>query len=151
MRKCWLSPGPGLCRGPGSGVRPAALVSGLVLVIAFTPAGHRAVAGTGAAASCTAGSPELNVAAGGFTCPVKIPDSSGLGEPSIIHDSQGRLFVTAPQAIGNINTAGGSPLFTSVNGGPAWGPPVRSQACTGLAGRGNPPGRGRPPERAPTR
>jgi hypothetical protein len=87
-----------------------------------------------AATSCTPGSPEQNVALNGFICPVEIPNSTGLGEPSIVHDSQGRLFVTAPQALGNIQTGGGSPLFTSTNGGLAWGPPVRSQACVGLSG-----------------
>ena len=77
-----------------------------------------------AAVSCTPGSPEQNLPQNGFICPVKIPNSSGLGEPSIVHDSQGRLFVTAPQAIGNVNPAGGSPLFTSANGGRTWGPMV---------------------------
>jgi hypothetical protein len=87
-----------------------------------------------AAASCTPGSPEQNLPANGFICPVQIPGSAGLGEPSIVHDSQGRLFVTAPQGLGNVHTAGGSPLFTSTNGGLSWGAPVRSQACAGLSG-----------------
>jgi hypothetical protein len=90
--------------------------------------------------NCTAGSPELNVSQNGFICPVKIPSSGGLGEPSITHDTGAdnggvpRLFVTAPQSIGNVNTAGGSPLFTSTDGGLHWGAPIRSQLCTGLSG-----------------
>ena len=104
-----------------------AIVGGLLLVAASAsgsarPAGHRPLAagqvarGMSATVSCTPGSPEQNLPQNGFICPVKIPNSSGLGEPSIVHDSQGRLFVTAPQAIGNVNPAGGSPLFTSANG-----------------------------------
>jgi hypothetical protein len=70
----------------------------------------------------------------GFSSPVELPASVGLGEPTIIHDSANRLFVTAPQSIGNVNTAGGSPMWTSTDGGANWAPPVRSQTCTGLSG-----------------
>ena len=58
------------------------------------------------------------VAAAGstFTTPVEIPNSAGLGEPSIAIDSTGRLFVTAPQALGNI-TGGGSPVWMSSKAG----------------------------------
>jgi hypothetical protein len=121
-----------------------AVVSGLLLVGASASGNPRATHGplaaqqvaqaVPAAASCTPGSPEQNLPQNGFTCPVEIPNSSHLGEPSIGHDSQGRLFVTAPQSLGNIQTAGGSPLFTSNDGGQTWGPPVRSQACIGLSG-----------------
>ena len=126
-----------------------AVAGGLLLVAAFTSGIPRVtqaprpgllsahlLARTVAAAttSCTPGSPEQNLPQSGFSCPVEIPGSGGLGEPSIIHDGQGRLFVTAPQALGNIQTSGGSPLFTSADGGLSWGPPVRSQACTGLSG-----------------
>lgn len=69
----------------------------------------------------------------GFTTPNPIPQSGGLGEPSIVHDSANRLFVTGPQGIGNVQP-GGSPLFTSTDGGSTWGAPVRSLACTGLSG-----------------
>lgn len=92
-----------------------------------------------AASTCTAGSPELNVSANGFSCPVKLPSSSGLGEPSIIADNGAgnggvaRLFVTAPQGLGNVQ-AGGSPLFTSTDGGSTWSAPVRSDMCSGLSG-----------------
>jgi hypothetical protein len=47
----------------------------------------------------------------GFLGPVQIPNSGGLGEPSLAIDSAGRLFVTAPQALGNI-TGGGSAVWT---------------------------------------
>jgi hypothetical protein len=76
----------------------------------------------------------------GFTTPVALPLSAGLGEPTLVHDdgagngSVARLFVTAPQAIGNINGSGGSPLYTSTDGGAHWAGPVRSQLCTGLSG-----------------
>jgi len=59
----------------------------------------------------------------GFTGPVQIPQSSGLGEPSIAADSAGRLFVTAPQTLGNI-TGGGSPVWNSTNAGASWSAPV---------------------------
>jgi hypothetical protein len=142
MSGSWRS---GFPRGVTRVTGLTAMVGGLLLVAASASGsvrapGYRPLAAgqvarvASAPVSCPPGSPEQNLPQSGFLCPVKIPNSSGLGEPSIIHDSQGRLFVTAPQAIGNINTAGGSPLFTSVNGGLAWGPPVRSQACTGLSG-----------------
>jgi hypothetical protein len=44
------------------------------------------------------------------------------------------LFVTGPQGIGTINSGGGSPLFTSTNGGASWSGPVRAQTCAGLSG-----------------
>jgi len=47
----------------------------------------------------------------GFLGPTQVPNSSGLGEPSLAIDSAGRLFVTAPQSLGNI-TGGGSPVWT---------------------------------------
>jgi len=59
----------------------------------------------------------------GFTAPVQIPQSGGLGEPSLALDSSGRLVATAPQSIGNIN-GGGSPVWTSTNGGAGWAGPV---------------------------
>jgi hypothetical protein len=59
----------------------------------------------------------------GFTAPVAIPQSSGLGEPSLALDSTGRLVVTAPQSLGNIN-GGGSPVWTSTSGGSSWSGPV---------------------------
>ncbi|MBV8195354.1 MAG: exo-alpha-sialidase [Candidatus Dormibacteraeota bacterium] len=95
-----------------------------------------------AGGTCTPGSPEANLSENGFICPVEVGQSGGLGEPTIIHDDGAgngtsntpRLFVTAPQAIGNVNSSGGSPLFTSLDGGLTWGAPVRSQECTGLSG-----------------
>ncbi len=54
-----------------------------------------------------------------FTTPVAIPNSSGLGEPSLAIDSAGRLFVTAPQSLGNV-TGGGSPVWTSTTRGASW-------------------------------
>jgi hypothetical protein len=126
---------------PGGAARVArltAVMGGLVLAAAFASAAPQAswagVHRAAAVAKCTPGSPEKNVSASGFICPVELGNSAGLGEPTIIHDSQGRLFVTAPQALGNIQTAGGSPLFTSTDGGMTWGPPVRSQECAGLSG-----------------
>jgi hypothetical protein len=61
------------------------------------------------------------VAAAGttFSTPVAIPNSSGLGEPSLAIDSAGRLFATAPQSLGNI-TGGGSLVWTSSNSGASW-------------------------------
>ncbi|HEX9546879.1 MAG TPA: hypothetical protein VF942_06050 [Acidimicrobiales bacterium] len=57
------------------------------------------------------------------SAPVKLPASAGLGEPSIAIDSAGRLFVTAPQGLGNI-TGSGSPIWTSTNGGASFASPV---------------------------
>ena len=42
--------------------------------------------------------------------------------------------MTGPQGIGTINSGGGSPLFTSTNGGTNWSGPVRAQTCAGLSG-----------------
>lgn len=60
-----------------------------------------------------------------FSTPVQLPGSSGLGEPSLAIDHLGNLFVTAPQALGNV-TGGGSPVWTSTaaQGGTSWGNPV---------------------------
>jgi hypothetical protein len=83
---------------------------------------------------------ELNIAVNGFTPPVEIGASKGLGEPSLAHDSGAgnngvdRLFIAAPQSIGNVNSSGGSPLFSSTDGGAHWSAPVRSQFCTGTGG-----------------
>ena len=68
-----------------------ALVGGLLLVAAALSGsarapGHRPLAArqlarvVAAPVSCTPGSPEQNLPQNGFTCPVKIPNSSGLGE-----------------------------------------------------------------------
>jgi hypothetical protein len=81
--------------------------------LALTAAG--ALASTALAAGGTAGT--------GFTAPVAIPKSSGLGEPSLAIDSAGRLFVTAPQSLGTI-TGGGSPVWTSTSAGASWSAPV---------------------------
>jgi hypothetical protein len=87
-----------------------------------------------------ASGPYGGTAKNGFTAPVAIPQSAGLGEPTIIRDDGAgnggvaRLFVTAPQAIGNVMTSGGSPLYASTDGGAHWSGPVRSQLCTGLSG-----------------
>jgi hypothetical protein len=62
----------------------------------------------------------------GFTAPSEIPQSGGLGEPSLAIDQSGRLIVTAPQSIGNVN-GGGSPVWTSTNGGASWSNPVHPQ------------------------
>ena len=62
----------------------------------------------------------------GFTAPVQIPQSGGLGEPSLAIDQSGRIFVTAPQALGNVN-GGGSPVWTSTSGGASWSNPVHPQ------------------------
>jgi hypothetical protein len=59
----------------------------------------------------------------GFTGPMQIPQSSGMGEPSIAIDGSGRLLVTAPQNLGNIN-GGGSPVWASTTGGTSWSGPV---------------------------
>ena len=89
----------------------------------------------GAAAGIAApASAAFNVAENGFTKPVELPSSSGLGEPTIVSDSHGNLYVTAPQALGNVNTAGGSPLYHSTDHGATWSAAVRSQMCTGLSG-----------------
>lgn len=105
------------------------LVAGLVVVFAMAPR-----------ASVRASGPYSGTSQGGFTAPVALPSSAGLGEPTIVHDDgagnggTARLFVTAPQAIGNVMTSGGSPLYTSSDGGVHWSAPVRSQLCTGLSG-----------------
>lgn len=70
----------------------------------------------------------------GFIAPVELPSSVGLGEPTLIHDSANRLFVTAPQSLGNVNPAGGSPMWTSTDGGAHWSNPINSQECTGFSG-----------------
>jgi hypothetical protein len=67
------------------------------------------------------------------------PPPASASRPSLTTTARGnggvaRLFVTAPQAIGNVNTSGGSPLFRSLDGGAHWSAPVRSQLCTGLSG-----------------
>jgi len=59
----------------------------------------------------------------GFVAPVQVPQSGGLGEPSLIVDSSGRLIATSPQSIGTI-TGGGSPVWTSTDGGASWAGPV---------------------------
>jgi hypothetical protein len=59
----------------------------------------------------------------GFLAPVQVPQSGGLGEPSLAVDSSGRLVATAPQSLGNVN-GGGSPVWTSTNGGASWSGPV---------------------------
>ena len=84
--------------------------------------------------SSRASAAESNLAQNGFSAPVKIPQSAGLGEPTLAVDAGGRLFVTAPQGIGNVMTSGGSPLFRSTDGGATWQGPVRSQLCAGLSG-----------------
>lgn len=87
-----------------------------------------------------ASGPYSGTAMNGFTAPVALPQSAGLGEPMIVHDDgagnggTARLYVTGPQGLGNINTAGGSPMFTSTDGGAHWSAPVRSQLCAGLSG-----------------
>jgi hypothetical protein len=87
-----------------------------------------------------AAGPYGGTAKNGFTAPVAIPASGGLGEPTIVRDSGAgnggvaRLFVTAPQSLGNVMTSGGSPMFTSLDGGAHWSAPVRSQECAGLSG-----------------
>jgi hypothetical protein len=77
----------------------------------------------GAVASTALASGGGGTAGAGFTAPVVIPSSNGLGEPSLAIDSTGRLFVTAPQSIGNIN-GGGSPVWTSTTSGATWSNPV---------------------------
>ncbi|MFZ0179105.1 MAG: hypothetical protein WAL84_04440 [Candidatus Dormiibacterota bacterium] len=105
------------------------VAAGLVVGFAISPSSRVGASG-----------PYGGAARNGFAAPVAIPSSAGLGEPTIVHDNGAgnggvaRLFVTAPQAIGNINTSGGSPLFTSLDGGAHWSAPVRSQLCTGLSG-----------------
>jgi hypothetical protein len=68
-----------------------------------------------------------------FTAPVELPGSGGLGEPSIATDSIGRLFVTAPQAIGNI-TGGGSPVWNSKDAGATWSNPPTVPSGDPLSG-----------------
>lgn len=74
-----------------------------------------------------------------FTAPSQLPQSGGLGEPSLAADNGAgnngvqRLYITAPQSLGTITT-GGSPLFSSSDGGTSWSGPVRSLMCTGLSG-----------------
>lgn len=104
------------------------------LAIGATLAVAAIAAGVGPGQSVTGHASAGGTNKNGFTAPTELPASGGLGEPTLIHDSQGRLFVTAPQAVGNVNTGGGSPLYTSVNGGATWSNPVRSQECTGLSG-----------------
>ena len=129
-----------------------ALLGGWASTAAASPGKHGGTATTSTSTStsttsttvptstCTAGSPEANTPSDGFICPVLLAGSTGLGEPTIIADNGAgnggvpRLFVTGPQGIGNINSSGGSPLFTSTNGGSTWSAPVRAQTCAGLSG-----------------
>lgn len=90
----------------GAGVAAAALLT----------AG--AALGSGALASGGGGT-----AGTGFGSPVQIPQSSGLGEPSLAVDQSGRLIATAPQSIGTIS-GGGSPVWTSTTQGASWSGPV---------------------------
>lgn len=55
-----------------------------------------------------------------FGEPVTLTGSSGFGEPSLTIDGLGRRFVTAPQSLGNVS-GGGSPVWTSTNGGASFG------------------------------
>ena len=92
---------------------------------------HRRLAAAAAIAALAAGlslhgAPSPAVAATTFTTPVELPQSAGLGEPSMALDSAGRLFATAPQSLGNI-TGGGSPVWTSTTQGSTWGQPVAPQ------------------------
>ncbi|HVA60548.1 MAG TPA: hypothetical protein VNG13_08430 [Mycobacteriales bacterium] len=120
----------------GVGSRLLALTGlvGFSLTLGAAPSAHAL------GSSCSPGSPETNLAQNGFTCPVQLPSSGGLGEPTLIADDGAgnagvpRLFVTAPQGVGNVQTAGGSPLYTSTDAGATWSGPVRSQECTGLSG-----------------
>ena len=105
------------------------LIAGAVVAAAFT-----ATFTFGLAPAVHAATPGGGTSQGGFTAPVAIPSSSGLGEPTLVRDSANRLFVTAPQSLGNVNTAGGSPMWTSTDLGKSWAQPVSSQGCTGLSG-----------------
>ena len=90
--------------------RTAGIVASAVL--AGAALGTTALAATGGGTSSAS-----------FYAPVRIPQSSGLGEPSIAIDSAGRLFVTAPQSLGTI-TGGGSPVWHSTTIGATWSAPV---------------------------
>jgi hypothetical protein len=87
-----------------------------------------------------ASGPYSGTAENGFSAPVALPQSAGLGEPTIVHDDgagnggTARLYVTGPQGLGNLMTAGGSPMYTSTDGGAHWSAPVRPQLCAGLSG-----------------
>lgn len=87
-----------------------------------------------------AAGPYSGTAENGFSSPVALPQSTSLGEPTIVHDDGAgnrgvaRLYVTGPQGLGNVMTSGGSPLYTSIDGGAHWSGPVRSQLCAGLSG-----------------
>jgi len=94
------------------GARRTAGVAASVVVTAGAALGSSVLAAGGGG---TAGT--------GFTAPVEIPQSGGLGEPSLARDQAGRLFVTAPQSLGNIS-GGGSPVWTSTSGGASWSGPV---------------------------
>lgn len=104
-----------------------AMAAVLIAALGSTQASTAHAAGGG-----TNGGTSVN----GFLPPVLIPTSTGLGEPTLIHDSQNRLFVTAPQKVGNVNTAGGSPVWTSTalgaNG--SWSGPVSAQENVALSG-----------------
>lgn len=124
---------PGLARGPvRMGVHRGArlVVPALFIVLsAAIPITMTHAAG-----------PYSGTAENGFSSPVALPQSAGLGEPTIVHDDAAgnggaaRLYVTGPQGLGNVMTGGGSPLYTSTDGGAHWSGPVRSQLCAGLSG-----------------
>jgi hypothetical protein len=93
--------------------------------------------------TCTPQAHETNVSENGFICPVEIPSSAGLGEPTIIHDAGqnnsgvDRLFVIAPAGVPTIAGSGNhpsSPLFTSTDDGLHWTGPVYDTFCAGAAG-----------------
>jgi hypothetical protein len=94
------------------GARRTAGVAASVVVTAGAALGSTVLASGGGG---TAGT--------GFTAPVQIPQSGGLGEPSLARDQSGRLIVTAPQSLGTIS-GGGSPVWTSTTAGASWSPPV---------------------------
>ena len=67
-----------------------------------------------------------------------LPDSSGVGEPSIALDSKGTIYVTGPAGLGHSPSLSSSPLWKSSDGGTSWHGPTSTetggQAASGVGG-----------------
>lgn len=109
-------------------------------VVALASAGIVLVFGLSQGSTAFAAS-YSGTAANGFSTPLVIPSSTGLGEPSLAHDDGAgnsgvdRLFAIAPNGVPSIGGGNpSSPLWTSTDGGATWTGPVYDTFCLGAGG-----------------